>query len=228
MTYITTAIATAMILSVLPAFAAEEDPKASDPDFEELKIELPDPSFSGTPLDYWSPNLEMSFKPRPKFYAPKGTVLVSEGATVTSGDVTVVPKKLEMVTDGDKNFAAESLLTLKPGVQYVQLDLGNKHAIEAILIWHFHEYERVYHDVIVKVSDDPEFKEGVTELFNNDHDKSSEMGEGKDKEYVEKAEGKLIEGKGTEARYVRLYSNGNSSDDANTYVEVEVFGKPVG
>jgi hypothetical protein len=109
-------------------------------------------------------------------------------------------------------------------VQYVQLDLGKRHAVEAIVLWHFHEYERVYHDVVVVASDDPEFRNGVV-LFNNDHDDSSGLGRGADKEYVEKTEGKLVEGQGAVARYVRLYSNGNSADDANTYVEVEVFGR---
>jgi hypothetical protein len=28
-------------------------------------------------------------------------------------------------------------------------------------------------------------------------------------------------------RYVRLYSNGNTSNDLNHYVEVEVYGTPV-
>ena len=43
--------------------------------------------------------------------------------------------------------------------------------------------------------------------------------------YLEKNEGKLIDAKGTRGRYVRLYSNGNTSDDMNHYIEVEVYGK---
>jgi hypothetical protein len=225
-----TAVLAAALLIASPAFAAEEeDPKAKDPNMEVLKLELPDPSFSGTPLDYWSEILELSFKPRPDHYVPKGTVLLSKGKPVTSSDVTVLPKKLKMVTDDDAKFEAESVLNLKPGPQYVQIDLEKKCAIQAILIWHFHEYERVYFDVSVRVSNDPEFKdkEAVKVLFNNDHDNSSKLGVGKDKEYVEKNEGKLIDAKGVEARYVRLYTNGNCNDDVNTYVEVKVFGKVV-
>jgi hypothetical protein len=45
--------------------------------------------------------------------------------------------------------------------------------------------------------------------------------------YVETYEGKLIDAKGVRARYVRLYSNGNSSNELNHYIEVEVFGTPV-
>jgi len=223
-----TVMLAAAFLIASPAFAAEEeDPKAKDPNMEVLDIKLPDPSFSGTPLDYWSEILELSFKPRPKYYVPKGTVLLSKDKPVTSSDVTVLPNKLKMVTDDVKKFEAEHVLNLKPGPQYIQIDLEKKCAIEAIVVWHFHEYERVYFDVAARVSNDPEFKEGVEELFNNDHDNSSKLGVGKDKEYVEKAEGKLIEGKGVQARYVRLYSNGNCNDDVNTYIEVQVFGKAV-
>ena len=48
-----------------------------------------------------------------------------------------------------------------------------------------------------------------------------------DKGYVETHEGKLINCRGVRARHVRLFSNGNSSDDGNHYTEVEVYGQPV-
>ena len=37
----------------------------------------------------------------------------------------------------------------------------------------------------------------------------------------------MKEGKPAQGRYIRLYSNGNTSDNANHYVEVEVWGNPV-
>ena len=53
------------------------------------------------------------------------------------------------------------------------------------------------------------------------------MGIGKDREYIENYEGKLIDAKGIKARYVRLYSKGSTfSDPLNRYTEVEVFGLP--
>jgi hypothetical protein len=64
-------------------------------------------------------------------------------------------------------------------------------------------------------------------VFNNDHDNSAGLGIGRDKEYIEVNEGRLINPKGVAARYVRLYSQGNTSNDMNHYVEVEVFGTPV-
>ena len=72
----------------------------------------------------------------------------------------------------------------------------------------------------------PGFKTGVTTVFNNDHDNSSKLGAGKDKEYIEVAEGKLFDPKGAKGRYVRLYSNGNTTNDLTHYVEVEVYGSP--
>jgi hypothetical protein len=78
----------------------------------------------------------------------------------------------------------------------------------------------------VQVSDDKDFKTGVTTLFNNDHDNTAGLGAGKDMAYVETSEGKLVDAKGVKARYVRLYSNGNTTSELNHYVEVEVFGQP--
>ena len=85
---------------------------------------------------------------------------------------------------------------------------------------------RVYFDVIVQLADDAAFKKNVRTLFNNDHDNTSGLGAGKDMNYVETAEGKLVDAKGARARYVRLYSKGNNANELNHYVEVEVFGRP--
>jgi hypothetical protein len=94
-------------------------------------------------------------------------------------------------------------------------------------LWHFHKQPRVYFDVIVQVSDDPNFIKNVSTIFNNDHDNSSGLGAGKDMNYVETAEGKLIDAKGIEGRYVRCYSNGNTNNDLNHYIEVAVYGTPL-
>jgi hypothetical protein len=77
---------------------------------------------------------------------------------------------------------------------------------------------------VIQVADDPDFTKNVRTLFNNDADNSSGLGIGSDMHYVETAEGKLIDAKGVRARYIRLYSNGNSSNELNHYIEVEVFG----
>jgi len=95
------------------------------------------------------------------------------------------------------------------------------------VVWHYHQEAVIYHDVIVQVSNDPNFQNGVTTLFNNDQDNSAGLGTGANKEYWETYEGKLIAAKGVKARYVRLYSRGSTySDPLNRYTEVEVWGKP--
>jgi len=50
---------------------------------------------------------------------------------------------------------------------------------------------------------------------------------GTDKEYFETYEGKLIDAKGVEARYVRCYSRGSTYSALNRYTEIEVWGIPI-
>jgi len=197
------------------------------PGKEELKLKLPKPMFIGTPTNIKSANLEpITGKSRPPFFVPTGTVLLSAKKPVTSSDSAPVIEELDMVNDGEKAGGDGYFIELGPGVQWVQIDLGASHPLSAILAWHYHSQARVYHDVIVQVSDDAAFKNGVTTVFNNDHDNSSKMTAGKDKEYIEVAEGKLFDPKGAKGRYVRLYSKGNTTNDLNHYVEVEVYGLP--
>ena len=211
--------------SLLTLFALAPLAAQPDPTKEELKLKLPKPMFIGTPTNLKSSNLEVvTGKPRPAFYVPQGTVLVSAKKTVTSSDMQPVIGELDMVTDGEKAGSDGYFIELGPGTQWVQIDLGAPHAIQAILAWHYHSQARVYRDVIVQISNDAAFKTGVTTVFNNDHDNSSKIAVGKEKEYIEVAEGKLFEPNGAKGRYVRLYSRGNSTNDLNHYVEVEVYG----
>lgn len=192
---------------------------------EELKLELPAPMFMGTPTNIKSSNLEkITGKKRAPFLVPKGTVLLSAGKPVTAQDMAPVIGEVTMVTDGDKEGSDGSFVELEPGKTWVQIDLEQPATLAAILLWHYHGEARVYRDVVVQVSDDPDFAGEVTTLFNNDHDNSSGLGLGKDKEYIETNEGRLIDPKGAKGRYLRFYSNGNSTNELNHYVEIEVYG----
>ena len=79
----------------------------------------------------------------------------------------------------------------------------------------------------MQVSNDETFTDpGQTvTIYNADHDNSSGLGKGTDKAYVETNRGRVMPAGPTVARYVRLYSNGNSSNEMNHYIEVEVWGR---
>jgi hypothetical protein len=150
--------------------------------------------------------------------------LLSKGKKVTSSDSLPVIGELSFITDGDKTGIDGAYVELGPNTQWVQVDLGSTAKIAAVAVWHFHSQARVYHDVVIQISDDAEFKKGVTTIFNTDDDNSSKLGKGSDKSYVETNNGRVLDAKNTNGRYVRLYSNGNTSDELNHYCEVEVFG----
>jgi len=200
---------------------------AQDQGKEVLKIQLPKPMFVGTPKNIRTPNLEtVTGRPRGPFMVPAGTALLSAGKPVTSSDKEPVIGEVAYVTDGKKSGEDGYYVELGPMLQWVQIDLGKSQELQAIVAWHYHSQARVYRDVIVQVSDDKDFISGVTTVFNNDHDNTSGLGAGRDKEYIETFDGKLFDPKGAKARYVRLYSGGNTSNDMNHYVEVEIFGLP--
>ena len=194
-----------------------------------IKFELPAPHSSGTPKEVKSDNLEPDPGPgklRPAIMVPAGydKKLTKEDTKVTTSEEAVTGDN-EYVVDGDKTPDATCMLQLPGGVQWVQLDLGAEKTVSAVCVWHDQGDDRVYKDVIVQLSNDEKFAKDVTTIFNNDHDNSSKIAKGEDKEYRERNDGRPIDGKLTKARYVRCYSNGSSSEPVNNYIEIEVFGK---
>ncbi len=214
-----------------PAPADASPQTAAPAGYEPVEIELPKPMFVGTPQDLKVENLEKPLgKPRPPFLAPAGTTNVAKGKPVSASDEEPIIGDIEMITDGDKEAADGSYVELGPLMQYVTIDLEKQHELYAIVMWHYHKQPRVYSDVVVQLSNDKDFITDVKTVFNNDMDNSAGLGIGKDMHYVETSEGKLIDllSQGSpKARYVRLYSNGNTSNDLNHYIEVDVYGKPV-
>ena len=195
-----------------------------------VEIDLPKPMFVGTPQDTKVTNLEKPLgKARPPFFAPAGTENVALGKPVSSSDEEPIIGEIDYITDGDMEAADGSYVELGPFVQHITVDLEARHEIFAVVAWHYHKQARVYFDVVVQVADDADFITNVKTVFNNDIDNSAGLGVGEGKHYSETNEGKLIDviDKGVKARYVRLYSNGNTSNDLNHYIEVAVYGKPV-
>ncbi|MHC4546621.1 MAG: hypothetical protein ACYSYL_19250, partial [Planctomycetota bacterium] len=202
------------------------NPNTSKSGIVPLQIKLPKPMFVGTPKPLKVPHWEKPLgKPRPPFYAPIGTKNVALGKPVFSTDEEPFIGEIEMITDGDKEAADGSFVELGLFKQHITIDLEAEYNIYAIVIWHYHKQARVFFDVAVQVANEPDFITNVRTLFNNDIDNSLGLGVGKDMHYTETSEGKLIDAKGTGARYVRLYSNGSTGGDVNHYIEVEVYGK---
>jgi hypothetical protein len=224
-----TRLAVSLILAVAIAAAAHSAEPGNDAGgLVPLKLKLPKPVFVGTPKNA-PPGTNMekpTGKKRPPAMVPAGVVNAAADRKVTSSAPTPIIGELDLLTDGDKEATDGSYVELARGRQYVQVDLGKKYDISAIVLWHYHGDPRVYHDVVVQVALDADFISGVKTVFNNDHDNSSGLGVGKDREYFETYEGKLIEPKNVAGRYARMYSRGSTADEMNRYTEVEVYGRP--
>lgn len=191
-----------------------------------LKLSFPPPVLSGTPVQAKLSNLEAPNVKPIEVLVPSDVTNLAKGKPVTASDKAPVIGDTSLITDGDKESEEGYFVELDRGLQWAQIDLGAAAELHAIAVWHFHSQARAYLDVIVQVSNDPDFKTGVTTLFNNDDDNSSGFGVGKDPAYIEKNTGRLIPARQTVARYVRLYSAGNTANELNHYVEVEVYGRP--
>lgn len=197
-------------------------------DLVPLEIQTPIPAFIGTPPEtLQGEHIEQpSENPRPPFLAPEGTRNVALNKPVTLSDPNPINGSAALVTDGNKEVGDENMLELRRRLQWVQIDLEKAHRIYAVVIWHAHDELQIVHDVIVQVSDDADFTQNVRTLYHNDYDNSAGLGVGKDKEYFENHEGRLIDAKGVVGRYVRSHSQGSTYTGLNRWTEIEVYGLP--
>ena len=219
------------VFSLLSCSQAADPPKeaqAASGGMVPLDIKLPSPAFKGTPKDiqlsaYVEP---LSDKPRPPMMVPAGLKNIAKDAKLTCSDKNSTGETLAKITDGDKEASEQSIIYLRKGTQWVQMDLGSAQEIFAIVLWHAHNSAKVYHAVAVQASDDPDFINNVKTVFNNDQENKSGLGVGTDREYFETHEGKLIDAKGIKARYLRFYSKGSTESALNEYTEIEIYGRP--
>src|SRR4051794_31751616 len=107
-----------VILSIAAGIALAED-------MVPLKTQLPKPLFVGTPVPINVPKLEPPIKgKRPDFMVPAGTINLASNKVVTSSTTEPINGTLDLITDGDKAGDEGSFVELKPGKQWVQIDLG--------------------------------------------------------------------------------------------------------
>ncbi|MCX7920420.1 MAG: hypothetical protein N3B21_00130 [Clostridia bacterium] len=163
---------------------------------------LDDVEISGTPLPLGYQNL-VSGK------VATGSVGITNAAAITDGTIST------------SNYA-----NLASGAVWIQYDLGTVYSVDRIKLWHYFGDSRRYRDVILQLSNTADFSSGVITVFNNDADNSAGQGIGSDAEYAESSSGKLVAFSAVNARYVRLWSNGNTVNVWNHYIEVEVYGAP--
>jgi hypothetical protein len=212
------------IVALCAAWLSAEEKKVP------LETELPEEVLAGTPPDVLAllfPGLEkLPEGDAPEFLVPEGTGNVALNKPVTSSDSNPVLGELKFVTDGQKEGTEENYVELGPMEQWVQIDLGKPCTIYALYIWHYFREARSYRDVVIQVAADADFTENVQTIYSNDQDNSLKKGLGKSRPWIETYRGKLIDANGAQGRFVRLYSAGNTANDLNHYVEVEVYGKP--
>ncbi len=189
--------------------------------------EFPPEQIEGTPEEGTLGNVVGVPQQPPSLSLPAGAELVSRDKPVTASDPMPIIGDLSYITDGDKRAGEGYYVELMPGEQWVQIDLEAEHEIHGIWVWHYHRQERAYLSVVVQISNDEDFLSDVTTVFNNDYENALGLGRGRDRPYLESRYGKPISVDGVRGRYVRLYSAGNTANDMNHYIEVEVHGIPV-
>lgn len=146
---------------------------------------------------------------------------VALGKTVTSDSGST--STLSAATDGSKDTYSYANENSGGTGHYFQIDLGDSFKIDTIVLWRYFADQRTYEDVIVQISNSSTFASGVTTVYNNDTDNSAGFGIGSSLIYRERSSGKTMSFFPTEARYVRVYSNGSNINDYNHIVEIEVW-----
>jgi peptidoglycan/xylan/chitin deacetylase (PgdA/CDA1 family) len=151
---------------------------------------------------------------------PTPTNIAFEKPVTAGADANLTEAQFANDNDIDSNNYA----SLNDGPQYIQIDLGANYNINDIQLWHYYTDRRTYNDVVVQLSGDSNFEFTSKTIFNNDSDNSLGFGEGTDSEYAESARGKDINFPEKKGRYIRIWSNGSSSNEWNNYVEVKAYG----
>ena len=225
-------VVAAIAIPFLPDWKMDKERSAllEEEQFGEWQVDFPPPVFVGTPALSASTGASVRLQTEPKrsLRVPDDArENIALGRAVSSSASPPLEGELQFITDGERQ--ADAVVAIDGGLQWVQVDLASTHEIFGIVVWHDYSTESVYSDVIVAISDDPEFASTSTVVFNNDADGSagSPIEGGNDLPYRETNFGQVIEIEGIKGRYIRLYSNGSSRDVINQYVEVEAFGRPV-
>ena len=111
------------------------------------------------------------------------------------------------------------------GSAYIQVDLGQDYDVDKLSLYRYWEDGRTYDaTVIVLAKNEADFGTAAqTIVYNSDTENVHGLGEGSDDKYVELSSGRTwILDEAAEARYIRVYVNGNNNKTANTNHIVEL------
>lgn len=227
-----------LILSVLCGCNdhQKEQSEDSSPSARKVKFSAEIPDYYSDGCNGEVSNYPVPFEKAPKetpfLFLPENAVNLAKGKRVKCREgLTIIQGSLEMITNGDKQateghfveFDFDNFTT-----PWVQVDLGSVCEIHGIWVWHYYGTgtigEKLYEDVVVRISSDEDFGEEVTTVFNNDFDGSSGFGIGKDKPYWETRFGKAISVDGVKGRYVRVSGTGDCKYHRFGMIELEVYG----
>ncbi|MCK7496471.1 MAG: hypothetical protein MZW92_40375 [Comamonadaceae bacterium] len=195
----------------------------------ELKLTLPKPMFIGTPTNIKSANLEVvTGKSRGPFMVPAGTKLLSLKRPV---DVERQAAGHRRARDDRRRREGRRRRLLRRTRPLRSSGCRSTWArsTRSTPSWRGTITARPASTGTssFQVADDKDFLKGVHDgLQQRPRQLVRAWASGKDKEYIEVAEGRLFDPKGATGRYVRMYSNGNTVNDLNHYVEIEVYGTP--
>jgi len=125
--------------------------------------------------------------------------------------------------DGDKEAAEPSIVLLRKGTQYVQMDLGSPAEIFAIVLGMRMLSRRFITTSLSRRPTTLSSKRTLRHLQQRPGQHLWPRGRHRP-EYFETRYGKRIDAKGVKARYLRFYSKGSTESALNEYTEVEVYG----
>ena len=126
--------------------------------------------------------------------------------------------------DGVTDSAYPNFVDVGADSKFIVIDLGSAVMVDGLNVWRFYNDDRQYHDVVYQLSTTSDFSTDVTTVFNNDANNSNQQGTGSDQEYREGPLGRPVYFPPVRARYLRLWSRGNTVNNNNHYTEVEVYG----
>src|SRR5258707_10437465 len=134
-------------------------PPAATPSGDQvpLDLKLPAPAFKGTPKDVPVSSYTEPYDPdkkRPPMMVPAGlkNLAADKQTKITCSDKNAAADTLAKINDGDKEASEQSIIYLRKGTQWIQMDFGSPQEIFATVIWHAHNAAKVYHDIIVQIA----------------------------------------------------------------------------